>query len=152
MENKMIKVKSPSGKVHWADELFKEGKVDPYCNHRQWVGDYWGKPWKKTDEPVTCGNCLSKHAREFGARTPMNIEVGDLVEVKETKQRGRVRIIDGTPPTHVNKVWVELSPGADGGYHYMRMCVQSCSDSGKPGIDTLTLNRLRPDEIRKVKE
>jgi len=58
----LCRVKSPTGKVHYAYLIDKDKGVpiyDPYCNSRAWLGDYWGKRWVPTDEPVTCGNCLS---------------------------------------------------------------------------------------------
>ena len=51
-----------SGKVHYVTVgVWKNGNVDPLCNHRSWAGDYWGKPWKTVDKdtPVTCKNCLA---------------------------------------------------------------------------------------------
>ena len=58
------KVKSPTGKIHYAEVAHKEKGVeifDPYCNHRNWIGDYWGKKWVSVtdDTEVTCKNCLS---------------------------------------------------------------------------------------------
>lgn len=56
------KATSPTGKVHYVTTgLWKNGNVEPLCNHKQWLGDYWGKKWKKVDKdtPVTCKNCLA---------------------------------------------------------------------------------------------
>ena len=61
----LVKVQSPTGKVHYAylDFMDKEDvKIyDPLCNHRCWIGDYWGKKWALVDnsKEVTCKNCLS---------------------------------------------------------------------------------------------
>jgi hypothetical protein len=61
----LFHVESPTGKVHLAsDGGYKDDKVDPYCNQRQWVGDYWGKAWKKTDKPVTCKRCMASAIKE----------------------------------------------------------------------------------------
>ena len=61
---KEYKVMSPTGKVHYAWLTHEDKGVrifDPLCNHRNWIGDYWGKKWGEVDQstPVTCKNCLS---------------------------------------------------------------------------------------------
>ena len=55
---------SPEGKVHYAEVAHKAKGVElfnPHCNHRSWIGDYWGKKWTPMpdDTKVTCKNCLS---------------------------------------------------------------------------------------------
>jgi len=59
---KLYKVEAPGGKVHYASLSSDPDRLvplyDPYCNHRTWLGDYWGKTWTETSKPVTCGNCL----------------------------------------------------------------------------------------------
>ena len=55
---------SPEGKVHYAEVAHKTRGVElfnPLCNHRSWIGDYWGKKWVPVsdDTEVTCKNCLS---------------------------------------------------------------------------------------------
>lgn len=85
---KLIHAEAPNGKVHYATEgVYAEDYVDPYCNHRTWIGDYWGKRWKKTDKPVTCKNCLSAYAKEHGKRWPpkqftvaCKLEKGEIIK------------------------------------------------------------------------
>lgn len=59
----LVNLLSPTGKVHYGYLDFVDKKkvkiYQPYCNHRTWIGDYWGKRWVQTAKPVTCGNCLS---------------------------------------------------------------------------------------------
>lgn len=55
---------SPTGKVHYAEVAHKAKGVEffnPLCNHRNWIGDYWGKKWTPMpdDTKITCKNCLS---------------------------------------------------------------------------------------------
>jgi hypothetical protein len=62
--NKYKRAVTNSGKVHYVTTgCWQEGKVEPFCNCRSWLGDYWGKKWKLTDKPVTCKNCLSRMRR-----------------------------------------------------------------------------------------
>jgi hypothetical protein len=61
----LFHAESSTGTVHFAsDGGFKDNKVDPYCNQRQWVGDYWGKKWARTDKPVTCKRCIASAIKE----------------------------------------------------------------------------------------
>ena len=75
------------------------------------------------------------------------MEIGNLVVVKETGQVGYVRLLEGEPP---RRVYVELTPGADGGYIYMRMRVSATYTDGKPGIETLTLNVYNANQVELV--
>lgn len=62
--NKLKRAITNTGKVHYVNTgCWQEGKVEPFCNCKSWLGDYWGKKWKLTDKPVTCKNCLSKMHR-----------------------------------------------------------------------------------------
>lgn len=62
--NKYEKAITNTGKVHYVSTGYWQGsKVEPFCNCRSWVGDYWGKKWDLTDKPVTCKNCLSRMRR-----------------------------------------------------------------------------------------
>lgn len=66
-KNKYKKAITDTGKVHYVTTgYWQDGKVDPFCNFRSWIGDYWGQGWKLTDKPVTCKNCLSKMRKEMG--------------------------------------------------------------------------------------
>ena len=75
MASKLIHAESSTGTVHLAYEgHFIGDKYDPYCNQRSWIGDYWGKKWKKTDKPVTCKRCLAS-AVKAGICTPREAEI-----------------------------------------------------------------------------
>ena len=87
LRSELLRVKSPTGKVHYAylDGVDKN-KVkiyQPYCNHRTWLGDYWGKRWRQTDEPVTCGNCLSAIGSVDLPLTEKLINLGN--EIRQSK-------------------------------------------------------------------
>jgi len=73
------KAKSHTGKVHYVSNIWGDGQIDPLCNHRTWIGDYWGKQWELTDEDVTCLNCI-KVATRMGVHTQM-------VDTKPTKKK-----------------------------------------------------------------
>lgn len=77
---------------------------------------------------------------------PGPIEVEDLVKVKATGQRGIVRLLEGAP---VRKAYVDLTPGADSNYIYMRIVVETGVD--KFGPETLALNVYDIDEIERIK-
>lgn len=73
---------SPSGKIHYIFPThWKNGNVDPLCNHRQWTGDHWGQPWSIVDDAmaVTCGNCI----RAFGKNQPGNKAVKGVVTAQK---------------------------------------------------------------------
>lgn len=70
----------------------------------------------------------------------MNMEIGDIIRVKETGQRGELFILEGCPP---RIAWVGLFPGADGGYRYMRLATVDGQ------IITETLNTFNISEIEK---
>jgi len=84
----LVKVKSPTGKVHYAFLDFVDKKkvkiYQPYCNHRCWIGDYWGKRWVKTDEPVTCGNCLKSIGCENLSLSENLVNLGSEIRQSET--------------------------------------------------------------------
>lgn len=84
---KLVKVKAPHGKVHYAylNDNPADSLYDPYCNHRSWIGDYWGKKWTETNEPVTCGNCLSA-IKNNGPALPLAAALSNLgEEMRQTK-------------------------------------------------------------------
>lgn len=62
-----IRIKAPTGKVHWGIDAGWKGipkKYDPYCNYKSCGWDHYGKAWTPTDEEVTCKNCLKSWERE----------------------------------------------------------------------------------------
>lgn len=61
----LVHVESNTGTVHlaWPGSWKDESLVDPYCNARTWLGDYWGKRWPVTDKPVTCKNCIAAYEK-----------------------------------------------------------------------------------------
>lgn len=63
---------------------------------------------KQKEEEVDCDNC------------PRNqkIGVGDMVLIKSIGLKGRVYILEGYP---ARKAWIEVYPGAQGGYLYITM-------------------------------
>jgi len=68
MARKMVKLISPTGKVHLA--LVYKGEKntplhDPLCNSRTWQGDVWGKDWPECndDKEITCQSCLKVLAK-----------------------------------------------------------------------------------------
>lgn len=70
------------------------------------------------------------------------MEIGDDVIVKETGEQGKIIILEGIP---YRRAYVEITPGASGGYTYIRMS----SSSGN--IETLALNRYEINELKKEK-
>ena len=61
---------SSTGTVHYVEAgNWKNGYVDPFCHFMSWTGDYFGQPWKLTDKPVTCKNCLSKMKKMLEEKT-----------------------------------------------------------------------------------
>ncbi|MFW9872242.1 MAG: hypothetical protein ACFFG0_03995 [Candidatus Thorarchaeota archaeon] len=69
----------------------------------------------------------------------MDIEIGDYVIVNKTGAYGKVIILEGCP---ARKAYVDLVPGADGNYIYLRMEVDN-------KIETLALNCYNIKELTK---
>jgi len=71
--HKLKKAITNTGTVHYVTTgCWQDGKVEPFCNCRSWVGDYWGKKWDLTDKPVTCKNCLSSMHRMMKEEEKVN--------------------------------------------------------------------------------
>ncbi len=75
------------------------------------------------------------------------MELGNIVRVKNTNSRGIVRALEGFPP---RKAYVDLEPGAESGYIYLRILV-SAKDRYIPGSpagpETMPLNIYSIDEL-----
>ena len=74
------------------------------------------------------------------------MEIGDRVRVKADGSTGTVRILEGVPH---RIAYVDVEPGALGGYVYMRMCVQSWTHNRGPNFNPETL-ALNPYDIDKL--
>jgi len=61
-KKKNARSSGPKGKVHAIAWLEDNGVVHPECGYRSsyqaWIGDEYGYKWERTDDPVTCKNCL----------------------------------------------------------------------------------------------
>lgn len=94
--NYLSKVKSPTGKVHYAQLTHKDKGVefyDPHCNHRNWLGDYWGKKWVPVsdDVEVTCKNCLSARGESmFKAEITLFTDEKERVVYREFKTKAEM--------------------------------------------------------------
>ena len=78
------------------------------------------------------------------------MEIGDTVRVKADGSIGVVRIIEGAP---ARKAYVDIEPGANAGYVYIRMHVPMEHQyiEGTPdGPDTLALNPYDIDDLEIV--
>ncbi len=79
------------------------------------------------------------------------MEVGNTVKVKKTDSRGIIRALEGVPP---RKAYVELEPGAEAGYIYLRMFA-STEDQyilGSPaGPQTIPLNIYNINELEVIR-
>jgi len=77
------------------------------------------------------------------------MEIGDTVRVKKDGSLGVVRILEGAPH---RIAYVEIEPGALGGYVYIRMQVQSWTHNRGPNFnpETLALNPYTIDELEVV--
>ena len=87
----LFKIKSPSGKIHFAYLTHKDKGVeiyDPLCNHRTFAGDYWGKKWAPTSwyDEVNCKNCLSANG-ELGHK----VKVVRRIRAMERNVTGRFK-------------------------------------------------------------
>lgn len=60
------------------------------------------------------------------------MKIGDTVKVKNTNQKGILRLLFGYPP---RKALVSLFPGADSGYQYVTMLTEN-------GIELEALNEF----------
>jgi len=59
MKIKEVKIKSPTGVVHYADKHNREKFYTTLCSHRDYFRtDGYDHGWPETDEPVTCKRCL----------------------------------------------------------------------------------------------
>lgn len=78
------------------------------------------------------------------------MKIGDLVRVKKTGQEGNIRILEGAP---AYKAYVDMIPGAAGGYVYLTMYIAAEEQyiQGEPsGVITLALNPYELDELEIV--
>jgi len=68
------------------------------------------------------------------------MEIGDRVRVKETGSYGTIKILEGAP---LRRVYVDVEPGAEAGYLYLRIFVSAKDQyiQGDPsGPQTMALN------------
>ena len=65
------------------------------------------------------------------------MEVGNRVKIRKTGSFGTIVALEGTP---ARKAYVDVEPGADGGYIYLRLLVDGC-------IQTMALNIYSLDEL-----
>ncbi len=80
------------------------------------------------------------------------VEIGDLVKVKADGSIGIVRILEGVPPY---KAYVDMEPGANGGYVYLKLNVPAEDQyiEGEPtGPSILALNPYSIDELEVIFE
>jgi len=146
----LVKVKSSTGKVHYAylDFVDKE-KVkiyQPYCNHRNWIGDYWGKRWVPTDEPVTCGNCLKSIGHEDLSLVEKLINVGE--EMRQSKTALLKKFLKLSKGCPFRKVLIHRIDSVADKRYYAFKCVNpgiedrqfgwSCAPSNCPHIGHLS--------------
>ncbi|KKM83500.1 hypothetical protein LCGC14_1308730 [marine sediment metagenome] len=79
------------------------------------------------------------------------MEVGNIVRVKNTDSRGIIRALEGVPP---RKAYVDLEPGAESGYIYLRIFVNAEDryiPGGPAGPETIPLNIYSVDDLEIVK-
>ena len=106
---------SPSGKVHYVASftsgLWKNGNVGPHrvlpllCDHRKWIGDYWGQTWSIVDKTmaVTCGSCI----RAFDKNQPDNKVIKGVITAKKCGCCGHHEL----GITTKDKEYIPLKPG-----------------------------------------
>jgi len=71
------------------------------------------------------------------------VEIGDSVKVIKTGAHGIIRALEGAP---VRKAYVDVEPGADSGYIYLRVLVRYMP--GRPaGPQTVPLNIYNIDDL-----
>jgi hypothetical protein len=128
-----FKAKRDDGLVHTFD-VTSQILIPSYCGKT----DCHYK--EATAAPERDAECCEECERVANGK---RVEVGDFVRIKADGSEGTVRILEGSP---ARKAYVDIIPGANGGYVYMRMLAPSLF----PAPVTFALNPYDLDELELV--
>ena len=116
MEYPIKKVISSTGKVHLAHVgMWKNGNVDPMCNHMSWRGDYFGQSWKVIEDQnveVTCRRCIPRPMR-------------NTITVVNLKAASKIIEMAGETSLKAQELWDDAA----------RNCEFCSGDEGNDGLE-----------------